>query len=88
MAGDDDPTKPDLSLVDANDLIAELKRRVTALVIAWERPDKTEENVYRTMTDWGGSPNTCLGLVERLQDEMWDELRGQKPDGELPESNE
>jgi hypothetical protein len=60
---EDDPSKPDLSLVDTAWLIEELQRRCETVVIA--REYKTQGNDHETMIEYSGSLNSAIGLVAR-----------------------
>lgn len=57
----------DLALAPTEDLVAELARRHTGLLVVMERPaedggDRTETNIQ-----WKGGVNLALGLARRAQ---------------------
>ncbi len=60
-----------LEVVDTDDLIRELKRRFTAMVLIAERPHFKNPDLLVTVFAWGGkSPNHALGLTIRAHGEM------------------
>jgi hypothetical protein len=64
-------TAPDLETVDTAELIRELKKRFTALVLIAERPHFNDEGQTVTVFAWGApSVNHGLGLTVRAHGEM------------------
>lgn len=57
----------DLELATTDDLIAELFRRHTAVVIVRVFPVKTTDTQEDTLIDYCGGINTAIGLSERAR---------------------
>ncbi len=55
----------DLELVPLDDLLNELKRRLSGLVFIGERMHESLPNHTETLFRWGGSINLAIGLAAR-----------------------